>query len=237
MLQSATAVALDAFMPPLAPLVLLAFLGAGFLIVCSAIASAVALALRRVRLGRFLGGTALAVASVYGALLVGASVLSRERTLHPGEKKYFCEMDCHLAYSVVATAAPGGGRRVVTVQTWFDPSTIASFRGNAPLWPNPRTVHLVDGAGSRYSPSDGPTKAWEAMHGDSTPLTRELRPGESYRSSFVFEVPGGASGLRLFLGDPSGPENLIIHHENSPFHAKTYFELPPASASLPEAHS
>src|ERR1700730_2067078 len=107
MLQSETAVALDAFMPPVAPLVLLAFLGAGFLIFCSAVAAAVALALRRVGLAKILGGTALAVAVVYGTLLVGAAFLSRERTLHPGEKKYFCEMDCHLAYSVVATAEPG----------------------------------------------------------------------------------------------------------------------------------
>ncbi len=237
MLQSGTGVALDAFVPPLAPLVLLAFLGAGFLIFCSAVAAAVALALRRRGLAKILGVGALAVAVAYGAFLGGAAVLSRERTLHPGEKKYFCEMDCHLAYSVAATAAPAGNLRVVTVRTWFDPSTIASFRGNAPLWPNPRTVYLVDRSGRRYAPSDPATKAWEKTHGGSTPLTRTLRPGESYATTFVFETPPAAQGLRLFLGDPLGPENLIIHHENSPFHAKTYFELPQASAFLPKADS
>ena len=174
---------------------------------------------------------------MYGTLLVGAAFLSRERTLHPGEKKYFCEMDCHLAYSVVATAEPGRGLRAVTVQTWFDPSTIASFRGNAPLTPNPRTLYLVDGSGRRYAPSGPATKAWEQEHGGSTPLTRVLVPGESYATTFVFEAPATARGLRLFLGDPLGPENLIIQHENSPFHAKIYFALPAAAASLPKAHS
>lgn len=237
MLQSVTGIALDAFVPPLAPLVLLAFLGAGFLVFCSGGVAAIALALRRVGLAKILGGAALAVAVVYGTILVGAAVLSRERTLLPGEKKYFCEMDCHVAYSVAATAAPGGGMRVVTVRTWFDPSTIASFRGNGPLTPNPRTVYLLDGSGRRYALSGPATKAWEEKHEGSTPLTQELRPGQSYMTTLVFEGPAAAEGLRLFLGDPPGPESLIIHHENSPFHAKIYFELPPASASLPEAHS
>jgi hypothetical protein len=237
LLQSGTGIALDAFVPPLAPLVLLAFLGAGFLIFCSAVAAGVALALRRSGLARILGGTCLAVALAYGALLVGAALLSRERTLRSGEKKYFCEMDCHLAYSVAGTASPGGGLRVVTVRTWFDPSTIASFRGNGPLTPNPRTLNLVDDAGRRYFPSEAATKAWEVTHEGSTPLTRALRPGESYTTTLVFEAPAAAQGLRLFLGDPTGLETLIIHHENSPFHAKIYFELPPVTASLPETHS
>ena len=224
MLQSSSPVVLaaDAFMPPLAPVVLLAFLGAGFLFVCCAVAAAVALAFRRGRLGRILGAAALSVAVVYATLLVGASLVSSERTLRPGERKYFCEMDCHLAYSVVGTGE-AGGRRTVTVRTWFDPSTIASFRGDAPLTPNPRIVYLVDSAGRRHHPSG------EAPPG-STPLTQTLRPGESYDTTFAFAAPASSDGrLRLFLGDPLGPENLIIQHENSPLHRKIYFELPAAT--------
>src|SRR5215831_17778140 len=45
--------------------------------------------------------TALLVLIVgYGALLLGFSLCSRERTLARGQEKYFCELDCHLAYSV-----------------------------------------------------------------------------------------------------------------------------------------
>jgi hypothetical protein len=239
MMLSAAGLALDAFVPPLAPLVLLLFLGSGFLIFCCAVACAIALAAGRARLAKILGGTALSVAVFYGVLLLASSLISRERTLRPGEKKYFCEMDCHLAYTVEAATAADGARRVVTVKTWFDPSTIASLRGNGPLTPNPRTLYLVDDWGRRYPPAEAATKAWEGQHGASTPLDRVLRPGESYTSSFVFEVPAGASSLRLFLGDPLGPENLIIDHENSPFHAKIYFELPPVgtAASPPGSRS
>src|SRR6476661_6987454 len=89
--------AVDAFVPPLAPLVLLLFLGAGFVIFCCAIGAAIAAAARRRSLARILGAAALTAGVVYGVLLLAASLLSRERTLASGEKKYFCEMDCHLA--------------------------------------------------------------------------------------------------------------------------------------------
>src|SRR2546425_251341 len=79
-------------------------------------------------------------------------------------------------------------------------------------------------AGRRYAPSgDAPA--------DSTPLTRTLRPGESYLTTLSFGAPASAKGLRLFLGDPLGPENLIIQHENSPLHPKIYFELPAAAVA------
>jgi hypothetical protein len=220
-------VILDAYTPALAPLVALAFLGAGFLLVCAAVGSGVAFAARRVRLARALGGAGLAVAVVYATLLVGAGLLSRDRTLAPGERKYFCEMDCHIAYAVTAVEAPDARTRAVTVRTWFDPGTIASFRGNGPLAPGPRTVYAVDEAGRRYDPSPAATRAWESAHGSSTPLGRELRPGESYTTTFVFELPPDARAPRLFVGDPPGGiEGVLIGHENSPLHGKTYLAVP-----------
>jgi hypothetical protein len=216
----------DAFVPGLAPLVVLAFLGAGLALVCAAIAAGVAFATRRLRLARVLAAGGLAVASMYATLLAGASVFSRNRTLAPGERKYFCEVDCHIAYDVTAAEAPGHGRRAVTVRTWFDPSTIAPFRGDAPLAPGPRAIYLVDDHGRRYEPSPEATDAWERTHGRSTPLGRALRPGDSYATTLVFELPDDVRA-RLFVGDPpDGPDRLLIGHENSPFHGKTYFALP-----------
>ena len=51
--------------------------------------------------------------NLYVPLLAGAAFFSRERTLRPGEWKYFCEVDCHIAYSVesvrtVKTLEPTG---------------------------------------------------------------------------------------------------------------------------------
>ncbi|HEY1250934.1 MAG TPA: hypothetical protein VGH97_07065 [Thermoanaerobaculia bacterium] len=213
--------ALDAFVPPLAPLVLLLFLGAGFVIFCCAIGAAIAGAARRTRLARFLAAGALMAGVAYGVVLLGASLLSRERTLAAGEKKYFCEMDCHLAYSVDSVSG-GGGSVSVAIRTWFDPSTIAPFRGDGPLYPNPRTVFLVDDTGLRFPPATA-----------IAPLERPLRPGESYVSTVAFTVPpgSGTGPLRLYVGDAPGLENLIVNHENSPFHARTYFALPALRAS------
>ncbi len=222
----------DAFVPALSPLVALAFLGSGFLLVCCAVGAGIAWAARRASLAKLLGGAGLAVAVVYTTLLGAASLLSRERVLASGERKYFCEMDCHIAYDVVAADAPDGRTRAVTLRTWFDPSTIASFRGNAPLLPGSRVVYLQDEAGRRYEPSPEATRSWEDRHGAGTPFGKELVPGESYTTNFVFEVPPGAGGLRLFVGDPSGGiENLLIGHENSPLHGKIYFALPPARSA------
>src|SRR5262245_55738770 len=224
MLQSTWS--LDVFVPPHSPLVLLAFLGAAALVAAAAVGSALALAGRRRLLAEFLAGSGAGVAVLYAALLFGAAALSRERTLSPGERKYFCEMDCHLAYAIANAASPVPGQRAVTVETWFDPATIAAFRGNAPLTPNPRVVYLVDASGRRYAPSPRATRDWERRHGTSTPLTRRLAPGQSYTTTFVFELPDSARAPRLFLGDPIGVECLLISHENSPFHSKSYFALP-----------
>jgi hypothetical protein len=88
-------------------------------------------------------------------------------------------------------------------------------------------VFLVDESGRRYRVSSAGQKAVEDSRGPSAALTRILRPGESYMTTLVFDVPEGARRLRLFLGDPPGLETLLIGHENSPFHKKIYFDLPP----------
>jgi hypothetical protein len=218
---------MDAFVPELAPLVALAFLGVGFVLVVGTVSAGIAFAARRIRLAQWIGAAVLAVAMGYAVLLVGASVVSRDRTLVTGERKYFCEIDCHIAYDVTSTEPAGDRGRAVTLRTWFDPSTIAPFRGDAPLSPGQRTVYLVDDAGRRYDPSPDATSAWQTAHGGSTPLGRELRPGESYTTTLVFDLPRDVRAARLYVGDPpGGVEKALIGHENSPMHGKVYLALP-----------
>lgn len=218
----------DAYVPRFAPVVLLAFLGAGFALSVCGVGAAVALAAGRRSLARLLGGAALAVASGYATALVVSSLLSPGRTLASGEKKYFCEIDCHLAYSV-ARSAREGGALAVTVRTWFDPSTTASFRGDAPLTPNPREVWLELPDGRRVAPSEPATAAWRASHGEAASLSDALRPGESHDTTFVFDSASAEPGARLFVGDPPGIERLLIGHENGPFHRRALFALPAAA--------
>ena len=232
MLQSSLSLAfMDAFVPELAPLVALAFLGVGFVLVVGTVSAGIAFAARRIRLAQWIGAAVLAVAAGYAVLLVGASVVSRDRTLVPGERKYFCEIDCHIAYDVTSAEPAGDRGRAVTLRTWFDPSTIAPFRGDAPLSPGPRAVYLVDDAGRRYDPSPDATAAWQKAHGGSTALGRELRPGESYTTTLVFDLPRDVRAARLYVGDPpGGVEKALIGHENSPMHGKVYLALPPTRA-------
>jgi hypothetical protein len=226
-------------MPDHAGLAVLALLGTGLTLALVFLGLVFAVATRRRVLAKWLTRAGLAGVCAYAAALLAFSFTSRDENLRKGDRKYFCEIDCHLAYSIEEasrarvlgtpplTAAAAGSFSIVTIRTWFDPETIASFRGNGPLTPNPRQVFLVDDSGRRYGVSPAGQKAFEDSHGPTAPLTRILRPGESYTTTLVFDVPPGARMLRLFLGDPPGIETLLLGHENSPFHRKIYFDLPP----------
>ena len=225
------------FVPEHPAFTVLAFIGTGLVLFLLSLGLLFALGTGRTTLARRLVAAALTGGAAYLAALLFFSFTSREENLRKGDRKYFCEIDCHLAYSLEEasrtkvlgvppqTAAARGSFLVVTVRTWFDPGTIASFRGNAPLKPNPRDVFLVDESGRRYAVSPAGQKAMEESRGPSTPLTRVLRPGEAYTTTFVFDLPDWVRRPRLFLGDAPGVETLLIDHENSLFHRKVYFEL------------
>ncbi|MGE5113141.1 MAG: hypothetical protein ACM3JB_19945 [Acidobacteriaceae bacterium] len=156
---------------------------------------------------------------LYVLLLAGFSIFSRQRILTRGEEKYFCEIDCHLAYSIADARwiGAGPGRKLeVTVRTRFDANTISPRRPkDAPLSPNPRNVVLLDGAGHSWAPSKI----------EGTPLTQGLIPGESYTTTLIFPVPQEASDLRLSITSEGGPLPLLIGNEMSVGHKKTYLRL------------
>ena len=93
-----------AFMPPFAPLVVLMFLGTCFAVVVISLGVVYGLVRGKYTFVKY-GLVLTAVgAGLYAALLLVVSLLSHERVLAPGEQKYFCEVDCHVAYSVVGIA-------------------------------------------------------------------------------------------------------------------------------------
>jgi hypothetical protein len=63
----------------------------------------------------------------------------------------------------------------------------------------------------------------------STPLTRELTPGESYTTTLVFDLPADEAPARLFLASDDPIDRLLIGNERSPFHAATLLALPDPS--------
>jgi hypothetical protein len=229
-------------MPRYAPFVTVMFLGACAGLIFTGLAFLYGLIARKRWVMRT--SVALAVGGIllYATLLFGFSLSSSEKVLAIGGQKHFCEIDCHIAYSVTSVTSAselGAGEKriaatgrfyVVRVQTWFDPSTIAPFRGNGPLAPSPRRVVVIDEAGHEFIPSQPGQRAYELTPGaTTTPLTTPLRPGESYSTDFVFDLPADIHQPRLLVGDADPVSTLIIGHEDSPRHKKIYFAISPAS--------
>jgi hypothetical protein len=225
------------FTPNNAPAVALLFLGTVLLVGIGVAAGAWLVYRRRFVPARRIGEALAVVLLVYGGALLAHSFTSRDRSLEPGQLKYFCEIDCHLAYSVesVRTApslgsapsvAAQGRFLVVTVKTWFDPDTISPHRGNGELHPNPRTIELEDSAGIRHRLSLEGESVLAAGADPREPLSRPLRPGESYTTDLVFDLPPAAKAARLLITENLAVAPFIVSHENSLFHGKIWFRLP-----------
>jgi hypothetical protein len=203
-----------------APLAVLGFLGA---VIGLFLAIASALIFWFARKPKFARTAAIAIgtgAVVYLALLLGFSAGSRSVTLARGQEKYFCEIDCHLAYSIAEVQTQpdaASAHYVITLRTRFDESTTSPSRPkDATLTPSPREVRLLDSAGHAYTPT--------ASAG--TPLLTPLKPGDSYATQLEFTVSKDATGLRLLLNTtPAWPDHFVIGDENSLLHKKTYFAL------------
>jgi hypothetical protein len=67
-----------------------------------------------------------------------------------------------------------------------------------------------------------------SLGADWNPLTKALRPGESYVTSLVFDLPSGVSGLKLLVASPTNPGwigRVLIGDEASILHKKVYLRL------------
>ncbi len=185
-------------------------------------AAAIAWFARKPKFARICLLTVSAAAAVYAALLLGFSLASHPQILTRSQEKYFCEIDCHLAYSLLdvkTEPAAGSTHYVVTIRTRFDETTISPSRPkDATLTPSPRTVLLIAADGHRYQP----------VATEGTPLQTPLKPSESYTTQLAFEVPPtvDANALRLLITTtPAWPDRVVIGDENSLLHHKTYFAL------------
>jgi hypothetical protein len=228
---------MSAFTPHFAPVVVLLFLGTALLLGVSFLVLFYGAARRSSFFARLGVGAVLTIATGYLLLLTSVSFASSEKVLPAGGWKYFCEIDCHLAYSLVGaqTAAalgpemqqifPRGKFVVVRVKTWFDEHTISAHRGNGPLTPNARKVVLVDDTERSFASSAESQSTLARLGNNSTPITIALRPGESYTTDFVFDVSKDARGLRLLITEDDPETRLVIGHENSLLHKKIYFSV------------
>lgn len=220
-----------------APVGALALLGTGLLFFLAGLAFVFTLVKRKFRANRLVMVGAALVAVVYVSAILLFSLTSSEQTLGRGQEKHFCELDCHLAYSLVevadtktlgnppqqATAA--GTFRSVTIKTRFDENTTGAERGGALLYPNNRVLTLIDDQQRKYFPSPEGQHALEQSKAAGTPMTAPLRPGESYTTTVVFDLPADARNLSLLINEGEWLTHFVIGHENSPLHKRTKFQL------------
>jgi hypothetical protein len=188
----------------------------------------------------FRAGAAIPLA--YTGLLLGAGILSKDQALGPGQEKYFCEMDCHLAYLVTGAERIGpasGGEGTlwrVTVVTRFDPETAAPGRPKGVLLhPGPRRTFLRLSDGREVPALDAGAVAAAGLGEAGAPLERPLLPGESYRSTLHFAVPAGGTPAALRLEDAFPVSPLLLGHERSPFHGKVLLAVPDVAEEGPGA--
>ncbi|MDX6531819.1 MAG: hypothetical protein QOH41_4109 [Blastocatellia bacterium] len=219
----------------LAPIGVLAFLGTGFLLFLATLTLIQSLIVRKHRRAKLVLLAMLVIAGAYFAAILMFSLASHEKVLARGDEKHFCEIDCHLAYSVVDTrqaktlgnppTTAQGTYTVVTIKTRFDETTISSQRGDGLLYPNSRVVTLVDKRGIKYAPASDDQRALAAGQGEGKPLATPLRPGESYTTLIVFDLPADARASTLLINEGEWVTHLVIGHENSPLHHQTKFQL------------
>ncbi|MGI9165738.1 MAG: hypothetical protein ACR2G5_05035 [Pyrinomonadaceae bacterium] len=220
-----------------APLGVLALLGTTFVLAIAGLIFAYTIFARK-----FLGTIAVLLAgavivTVYLGLMLLMSFTSGERVLARGQEKHFCEIDCHLAYSIVDVRqtktlgnppnqfSASGLFHVIQIKTRFDEDTIGRNRRSGPLKPNSRVATVIDDQGREYAPSQDGQRVLSQSEGIGTPLTTPLRPGESYTTSLVFDLPAGVNNPTLLINEGETVTHLVIGHENSLLHKKTRFQL------------
>jgi hypothetical protein len=219
----------------LAPIGVIALLGTGFLLVVATLLLVQSLLVRRPGRAKVVLLAMLGIAGAYLAAMLIFSLASHETVLARGAEKHFCEIDCHLAYSVTDTRqtktlgnpplSAQGTFTIVTIRTRFDQSTISPQRGDGSLYPNSRVLTLMDERGNKYSPSSDGQRALDILPGNNKPLTTPLRPGESYTTEIVFDLPADAKASTLLVNEGEWETHLVIGHENSLLHRKTRFQL------------
>jgi hypothetical protein len=213
---------------PLAPLAVLAFIGTALFTIVFLAMVIVARVRGRIPLAILLSKILAGGVGLYVVVLLIVSAISKDYVLGRGAEKHFCEIDCHIANSVVKVETPSKippgfyaetvptQLFVVTLRTRFDETTIGPNRGNGPITPNPRGFMVRDETGKWYSPE---------VFFSGSELNQPLRPGESYETRILLNLPAEEKNPRLFLSNDPWPNTFLIGHENSPLHGKAYFDL------------
>jgi hypothetical protein len=84
---------------------------------------------------------------------------------------------------------------------------------------------LVDDQGRKYKPSSEAERVLQLNSTAGTPMTDPLRPGDSYTTTVVFDLPADARNTSLLINEGEWLTHFVIGHENSPLHKQTRLQL------------
>ena len=181
--------------------------------------------------------------AAYTALLIGTSLTSRERILHPGEVKRFCGfyLDCHMGTDVVEvrrTATLGVPPNEVRAAGQFYVVTVkvASNARRATLRLADPTATVVDATGRSYPRSTLGERALANAVGPAIPLNSPVGANSQFTAPIVFDLPATVRDPKLLVTDTPGIaraiEGLLIGDEDSFLHKRTYHTLTPDGATI-----
>ena len=220
-----------------APFGVLALLGTGFVLGTAGLILVYTILARKFLTMIAVLFSASVILVLYLVAMLVLSFSSTDQILARGQEKHFCEIDCHLAYSILHVrqtktlgtppnqVSAAGSFYVVQIKTRFDETTINPNRGNGLLTPNGRVATVIDGQGREYATSQDGERALTQAQGSGKPLTTPLKPGEIYTTSLVFDLPAGVDNPTLLIHESEMVTHFVIGHENSLFHKKTRFQL------------
>ena len=196
----------------------LAFLGTVGATLLAAGAVIVFMLWRQAQWARLAAIAGVGVLGIYAAALFALSAVSPSTLIASGQRKVFCEIDCHVAFDIVSPVERDGDTVRLTLREEFRRNSIGPRRGDAALTPGERRIALIDENGHRYLP--------DRSHAlQSAPLFAPMRPGEEHRAELRFAVPANVTlrGLLVETRDPIA--RVLLGHERSPFHAKALLDV------------
>ncbi len=169
--------------------------------------------------------------AVYGILLIGSSLSSKEKTIGFNDAKEYCGfyLDCHMHTTVtnvsktktIGDQTAKGEFYIVKVKVFSDAR-------------NPSIkLHLTQPkAEIKYESGQVFSRKLEIENLLPTarvPLSRDVTANEPFEKDLVFDLPNGTNNPRLDISEGYGIDKVIeailIGDEDSIFHKRVYFSL------------
>jgi hypothetical protein len=181
-------------------------------------------------LRRFVLGSVAIWFLFYAVMLIGASLMSTERTIALGDTdgKAFCGfyLDCHMHTAVMnVTRSKTIGNKTALGEFYIVRVKVFSDAKQATLGLITVDAHVVDASGATYARDI----VAETQLPPQPDFEQKISPIESFEKQIVFDLPVDVQNPRLDTREGSGLDRLVeaflVGDEDSILHKRSYFSL------------